>query len=371
MFVACAGKFKIKEGQLESASPWPYHRGTETSVGAYHSSDFTGKLIQAWKAKSSGKPNAPLTIYDNVLVYPDSRKRIRFFDVLTGRYLGKLKTKGPPQTAVSISDSKAFLALAPRRNRVEGYDLTRGKRLWKRPIKDASFGSIIVNDRLIIGSGEGLVVAVDLDDGSELWRFEGEGKFVAPPSYLDNRVYQPSDKGILYALSATDGEELYRVILDGPLVNSVAVGELVFVADMIGTVYGIDPLSGDVKWRRKLNADIWTAPAVKDGRVFVAHSGAELVALDAVSGKILWRSRINQVLKASPLVLGDVVIVGTMGGKLITFHVENGEVIDQVELKGAIAYPPVTDGNRVMVATQAGEIVCYGEANEEYSTSDK
>jgi len=325
---------------------------------------FNGKLDIIWERKRGEKPAGPLSVYHGSLVYPGTKNKIRFYDDLTGKEQGYIKSHGAAQTGVAVHDSLAIFATSPRKSWLRCVNLRSGKQLWKRHIKDASAGSIIVGNKLIIGSTDGRLTAYRPEDGSLIWTFEAEGGFVAPPSFANGRVFQPCDNGTLYVISPTDGSELYRVKVDGPMVSAVAVSTMVYATDMFGQIYGIDPEDGRIVWDNQLNGPIWTTPAVSDGRILVGHSGGELVVLDAADGQILWQFDAGEVVRASATVVGGYVLVGTMGGNLFSLDAADGRLIEQRQLNGAVAWPPVADGDRVYVATESGMIICFGQKDE-------
>jgi outer membrane protein assembly factor BamB len=371
LLVACASKYHLNDEDLRYPSPWPFHHGDLAAQGAVGTGEFSGQLQILWERRVSGKPVGPLTIYYDVLVYPGAKYRIKFFDTDSGEYLGYLKSRGFPQTGVVIRDSLAFFATAPPRNRLCCVNLRNGKTLWKLPIKDATAGSIIVENNLIVSTTNGVLTAYRLEDGHQLWRLECKNGYAAPPAYRDGKIFQPDDAGILHVVSFQDGTELYQVEVAGPMMSAVAVSDMILAADMRGNVYAIDADSGDIVWTTALNGPVWTTPAVADGRVFVGHSGGGLAALEEKSGRLLWRFDAGEVIKASPIVVGDYVVVGTLGGKLFALRAADGELLEQIQLDGAIAFPPVTDGTRVYVATESGKITCLGWNDEHNSSTDQ
>lgn len=368
---SCGRKYKLHRDEISSEGIWPYIHGGLAARGAVGSREFNGQLNVIWEASTRGKPAGPLALYNNTLLFPETRKRIDFYDFYTGRFRGRVKTKGVAQSGVVVQDSLAFFAVSPRRNRLYGLNLLRRKTLWDRPLREAQAGPIIVDNRLLVSSGAGVLNAYSPDDGSQSWQFEADSKLSASASYADNRLFQPADKGVLYALSAETGHELYRVELKGPIVSVVAVDEFVYVADVLGNVYALEPSDGSIVWQRKLSGPIWTSPAVADGRVFIGHSGGEVIALDAAKGTELWRYRAVDVIKASPVVLGRFLVVATLRGRVLVLRVEDGTLVSEAEVDGPIEYSPVTDGKRLIVVTQTGKLVCYGEDNEQPSLADQ
>ena len=363
--VGCSSGYKFSAAQFERPSAWPYYHGSVEATGAVPAGTFSGKLDVIWEKGEPGKSSGPLTLHHGVLAWPSAKRRIKFFDAETGEYAGKLKGKAASPSGLVLADSVGCFAVEPSRNYLACFDLSRGKELWKRPLSDASRGSILVGNRLLIGSASGQLTAFDLDDGSKVWSFSAEDRFEAPPAFGHGIVFQPGGGGVLYAVSPDDGAELYRVELDGPLVSAVAVSDLVIAADMLGHVYGIVPADGSIAWRVKVGGPVWTSPAVSDGRAFIGHSGGELVALDVSDGHILWRFQAVEVVRASAIVVGSWVVAGTMGGQVFCLRAADGQVVDKRRLEGGITEAPVSDGDRVYVATESGRIVCLGDRNEQ------
>jgi outer membrane protein assembly factor BamB len=363
----CAHRFRLTDEQLARESAWPFHRGTIGGQGFSEGDGFSGHLNILWEQGSSEKPGGPLTLSHGVLIFPGSKRRIRFYDAAAGDYLGHWQAKRAAQTGLTLVDSLAYFGTSPPTDRLDCIDLTRRDRIWRRRLKDVAAGTIIVNDRLIAASSTGLLRAYDAHDGDLLWSLQVEGRLVAGPTSDGELIFQPVANGVLLAVSANDGSELFRVDLAEPLAASAAVADLVYVTSVHGKLFAVSPDDGRIVWQVSLGGDAWTAPAVAQGRLFVGLSNGALVALDARTGEELWRYLTLEVIKASATAVGKFVVVGTMGGKLYCLNAADGSVTDQRQLRGAIAVPPITDGSWIFVATEQGEITCFGDAHEEVS----
>ncbi|MDH3891490.1 MAG: PQQ-binding-like beta-propeller repeat protein [candidate division Zixibacteria bacterium] len=367
----CSRRFHLTEEQMAVESVWPFHRGALRGQGFSEGAGFNGELNVIWERGSSEKPAGPLTLSHGVLIVPGSKRKIRFYDAMGGDYLGHWQAKRAAQTGLALVDSLAYFGTAPPVERLDCIDLTRRDRIWRRRLKDAAAGTIILNDRLIAASSDGLLRAYNAYNGDLLWSLKVEGRLVAGPTSDGDRIYQPVANGILLAVAAKDGRELFRVDLAQPLAASVAIADLVYVTSVHGDLFAVSPDDGHVVWQVSLGGEAWTAPAVAEGRLFVGLSSGALVALDAQTGQELWRHVTVEVVKASATVVGKFVVVGTMGGNLFCLNVADGTITAQRQLKGAVAVPPISDGSRILVATEQGEIACFGEAHEEVSRLDQ
>ncbi len=365
--IGCSRRFRLSDEQLALPSAWPFHRGSIQGLGSVESDSFSGRLNILWEKRIGDKPAGPLTISHGTLIYPGSRRKVRFFGQVGGDYLGHWRAKRSVQTGLVMLDSLAYYGTSLPYERLCCIDLIHRRRVWRQRVKDAAAGTIIIDDRLIVASSSGLLQAFDAYDGNLLWSLEVEGRLVAGPTCDAEKVYQPVDNGTLLAVAVEDGQELFRVELPEPLAASVAVDDMIYVSGVHGTVFALDSDDGHVVWQTSLGGDAWTAPTVLDGRLFVGLSSGELVALQSTTGEELWRFQTVEVVRASATAIGKFVVVGTMGGKLFCLDAATGTVADQRQMDGAIAVPPVSDGRRLFVATDEGEITCFGDEHEEIS----
>jgi outer membrane protein assembly factor BamB len=360
----CANRGSLRGEFYTKPTTWPYARGNAAATGALDNAGFSGRLTLLWEVSVPDKPAGPLTIYHDALMFAGTKKRLRVYDLSSGKKLMQYKLGGVPQTGIVMEDSLSFYAIGPPRDRLHCVDLARRKRLWSQPVKDASAGSIIVSNRLIIGSADGTVASYDLRSGKEVWSRSLDGKCVAPASYADGTVFQATDRDFLYGLSVVDGKERFHVSLKGPVEAAAAVDQFVYVTDVLGDIYSISADSGRIVWEVRLEGPLWTSPAVSGDRLVAAHSGGEVVALDRTDGKRLWSYSTVDVVAASPLIVGEYVVAGTMSGTLVVLKLSDGTLVSKVQLSSAVAQAPVTDGRRIVVATEDGKIRCYGDRND-------
>jgi len=364
---SCANRYRMNRGVLSQPSYWPIPRADIAATGSISSSGYSGKLDTLWQGRINDRPVGSLALAHGQLVIPGSRKRLWFFDCGSGQRLGKLKVSGIPQGGLTLVDSLAYLTLAYPRNRLLCLDLIHRQGRWQARVKDGGFGPIIVGNRLITSSSDGVVTAHDPKVGKQLWKYQTTGRLLGPVSAGDGRLFVGSDDGSLFAISESDGTELYRVNLRSPIVSAAAIAEYIYVADIKGHLNALSPVDGTVAWQVSLPSSTWAAPTISDGRVFAACRNGDVVALDAATGRELWRYAAIDVVKGSPIVVGKYVVVGTMTGRLLTLSTETGEVAGQTKIPGAIVWSPVSDGSRIYVATQTGRVFCFGDLHEQRS----
>ena len=141
----------------------------------------------------------------------------------------------------------------------------------------------------------GAVVCLDRDSGSIIWR---------------RRLVPYGGSHVLYAKSL-----LY--------------------AKTPHTLYCLEPDTGQLVWKfSPAGAEgetMYSAPSVRDGRLFIGDRQGYLHALDAHTGRPLWRvltSRaLNHGVNGPPLIQRDRVLVATNAGRLLSIEAETGAIV--------------------------------------------
>ncbi|MBW2278175.1 MAG: PQQ-like beta-propeller repeat protein [Deltaproteobacteria bacterium] len=198
-----------------------------------------------------------------------------------------------------------------------------------------------------MASSDNQLSAVDLDDGSLVWRFPDRTRFHLPP--------------------AIDGETL---IVPGGRPGKTD-----------GRMYSLDAFSGELKWETPLDGGALTAAITAEQTVMVpVRSGRkyDLVSLDSTTGEQLWRIPCRGWAETCALMaLDDSFIVNAAGGTLRCLGARDGQtrwttvlgpscsddvpINLRVSLRGGVLFVPadtiymVRPGDGYVVHTLGGE----------------
>lgn len=144
-----------------------------------------------------------------------------------------------------------------------------------------------------------------------------------------NVVTVASSDGVVAAIDARTGGDVWRVALAEPL--SAGVGSDGKAAAVVSRSSALIVLeAGHERWRQSLPTQVFTAPLVAGGRVFVLSADRSIAAYDLATGRKLW----SQQRAGDPLVLrqagvllavGDTLVVG-FSGRLVGLNPDNGSV---------------------------------------------
>ncbi len=138
-----------------------------------------------------------------------------------------------------------------------------------------------------------------------------------------------SADGTVAAIDARTGGDIWRLALAEPLSAGVGSdGKLAAVVARSNALVAID--AGRERWRQPMAAQVFTAPLVAGGRVFVLSSDRTVTAFDAATGRRLWtqqRPGEALVLRQAGVLraVGDTLVVG-LSGRLAGLNPDNGSV---------------------------------------------
>ena len=190
----------------------------------------------------------------------------------------------------------------------------------------------------------------------------GEVEFPLEVNVQGSTVSLASANGTVMALDARTGREFWRTSVGAPL--SAGVGSDGKVTAVVTTGNELVALDGGKEiWRQKLTAQVFTAPFVAGGRVFLLAADRAVLAFDGASGRRIWtqpRPGEPLVLRQSGLLMavGDTLIAG-LSGRMVGINPGNGTV----RWEAPIAAPRGTNDVERLVdlvggVSRVGDVVC-------------
>jgi outer membrane protein assembly factor BamB len=237
----------------------------------------------------------------------------------------------------------------------------------KSPDPESSFTTwpVAKNGVVYASSGPG-VIAVDARTGARRWFVAPEeGQTQVAPALEGGSLQIPLPFGRILALAVDSGKELWRFQADDDLDASptLADGRLYFGSTFGKQFYSVDASSGRLAWTVS-TGDFYadSVPAVSQGMVVfsIQHSETSkvnLLALAADTGAELWRVE-QEEANSSPSILGSSVVFG--GGDFFAYALDlkTGQEIwkSPVEDKFGVRNMPAIAFGDVFLADRIGNI---------------
>lgn len=129
---------------------------------------------------------------------------------------------------------------------------------------------------------------------------------------VEGRAYVASSGGVVAAIDVQSGADVWRTQLNGTLSAGVGSdGRYTAVVTRTNELVTLE--GGRVLWRQDLKALTLTAPLVAGARVFALSADHTLNAFDAATGKKIWQ----QQKTGEALVLGQAGLLTAVGDTLV------------------------------------------------------
>lgn len=218
------------------------------------------------------------------------------------------------------------------------------------------------------------------------WKTDiGEGgstrmPLTARPVVADGRIFALDTDNRLSAYSIKDGAQQWKMDARKPgekepvIAGGIAFsGGVLYVSAGFDEIIAVNPATGDVYWRAKIDSPSRAAPTIEGGRVFVVTQTNTLSALDAKTGAALWdysgmEGSASLVSGASPAAEAGLVVPAFTSGEIYALRVENGSLAwsdnlaSMLRLGGLggisdISGYPVIDKGLVFAISYAGRMV--------------
>lgn len=274
---------------------------------------------------------------------------------------------------------------------------------------------LITDDLILIGTdhncvpdGIGHLYAFERSTGKVRWKYQTTS---VPTDILrvGQSVYFGSFQDNWYALNLRDGSLLWKFSTGAAnescdmIKAPVADDRHLYVAGLDGIVYSLEAQSGRVVWKRKLPAVPSTGLALKDKMLFVGAGNNRIYRLNAETGttvaelpieavpfgritltadalllfldnrsersgyvvtidpdlkKIRWRQSSANWRSERPHAWGQLVVAGNCRGEVAAFRASDGAPQWQLNLKGCISSIGSSE-QRMFVGVQEGTLYAY------------
>jgi outer membrane protein assembly factor BamB len=265
---------------------------------------------------------------------------------------------------------------------VRCWDVDTGEQLWKQPayfniayttmassadgkiytsVCDQSAG-IRTGGLAMPGQGFG---CFDAYTGTLLWRLDFS---ISTPMLAYGHLYYISG-GRLWCIGGDPADWNHGFIgnVDNP---RVAVGQSV---------------PSDIsypKWEYQTGGDVYSSPAVVDGKVYVGSTDMDWYCLDAYTGDLIWNFTVGHYVRSSAAVSGGKVFTGADDGYFYALNADTGEQVWKTSAGGfyphLLAAPeaearssPIVIGSRIYCGALDGKLYCLttsGDVDWTYST---
>lgn len=235
------------------------------------------------------------------------------------------------------------------------------------------------NGKVLFGSSDGFLYALDEATGKLAWSFQTNGEIHSSPAVDNGQVYVVSRDGFIYSINEKDGklkskfdfgaDVAYPNGWDYFLSSPVIADGKVYVGSGNGNVYA---LSNALKliWKFDTGSRIRTSPVVSDDKVFVSSFNGYTYGLNKSTGKELWRFAAEGVqlnfkdvgydrtsILGSPSLHNKTLIFGARDGFFYGLDTDTGKLLWKNDHEGSWVLATAIDGTGAYAASGSSRFV--------------
>jgi outer membrane protein assembly factor BamB len=218
-----------------------------------------------------------------------------------------------------------------------------------------------------------------------LWHINTHALIEFPPAIADGVAYLVNKYGNVYAVRLKDKKILWtRIVrkrLHGAPIDVTGPAYYngdVYVAEIGGALIALNAKTGDVDWKRDLNAHLESSPLIVGNKLYIGTDSSQVVAIDADNGHKVWEYKANAAIKASPSFHQGLVYVGNYQSGMLALSAKTGKVVwrtnttKEVGGKGGFYSSPAIAFGHVFAARDDGVVFAFdrksGKVDWSFST---
>jgi outer membrane protein assembly factor BamB len=307
-----------------------------------------------WTSRAGRRFTSPLELRDNTLYGGSVDRKVYAVDVRSGDVRWSARLSGMVVGGVLLAGDTVYAGTSRPEGRVYALQRSTGKQIWRRSTNPIGAPLALISGILVAQTQRGEVLGLDPASGRIRWhRRTGVSRVAVAPAGPGALLAATTDS--LFRLSTVDGKitqraaspgtivspwvtyngglvagttdsqvvlldpatvkQKWTVRVDAPVLNSPAVlGDTLFLASRMGTVYRIDP--GPNPRPRQIAALDWpvTTPlTIVNGRILLGGADGTIRSL-RTDGSEVWRVRIWRPVELGPVPVPDgLIAVGGNG----------------------------------------------------------
>ena len=352
----------------QSATEWPVYRGDHGLRGV--ASEAVGDvLVRRWTYRAERAITGSVVVRDG-RVYASSRDgHLHVINLADGAPLQRWPLAAGAAASVAIHDQVAVVTLV--RGVVQAISLEDGRELWRTSAEDAIKGAVNiwpgtkeVPPLVVFCSDDFSAYAHDLISGERRWTVETGNFLYGGPAIANNTAIFGGCDSFLYVVDLATGVQEGGVATPSYMQSSPAVDwPLAFAGtgdQTSGEFIAADLVTGEILWRYGEDGGPYVAiPAVDDAVVVFGAQDMILHCLDRTTGEVRWTFVGDDSIDAAPTIAGNRVVACADNGIVYLIDLTTGRELARFDCGSPITGGAAVAGGLVLVGTRNGTLHAF------------
>lgn len=260
-------------------------------------------------------------------------------------------------------DERATVVIGDLDGLVLALDLEDGRPLWSFEIKFGYACSVAYHEgHFFVGNLDGKFICLD-SKGNLQWEYQAGSQVDGSATFYDDLVLFTSQDSYLYALNRHTGELAWSVAGGDQLRCAPTIHQSqVFLAGCDAILHGIRLDDQSSSMEIEIESPTGSTPAVMGNVLYFGTMQAGFKAVDVGTQEVIWtfdNDRQSLEFAGNAAVTPEVIVVGEKSRRVWGLHPETGEVVWQQTVSSAVETSPVVVGNVVYVASKDGRLWAF------------
>lgn len=303
----------------------------------------------------------------------DGNGDVRSYQAANGRSAWRQKLK--VSVAAGVGGGGGKILIGSQQGEVIALDENNGDILWRQRLSSEVLAPPKADANVVVvRTADGRVTGLSADAGKVLWNYQRSVPLlslrgVSAPEIVGDRALAGYDNGKLVALSLTDGKVIWEKSVAVPrgrtelerLVDIDAdlqiIDDTVYAAAYQGNLAAMSIETGDKLWEREISSKNGFDAAMGEA-VYITDDESYVWAIQDGSGDSLWRqTRLLRRNVTAPAIVGDYIVVGDLEGYLHWIARSDGRFVARQELTDEpITSQPVVANGILYVMSSDGRL---------------
>jgi outer membrane protein assembly factor BamB len=300
-------------------------------------------------------------------------------DLSTGALAWEVEIEDENEDEVHFSGGPGLgissVILGTNNGEIIALNIDNGTTLWKTSVSSEVLSvPVVANNIVILRTTDGSVIALNEKTGQKIWSYEHNVpaltvRGTGAPLIIEDTLIEGYDNGKLMALRLEDGKYVWESSVTIPKgrseverlvdidVDPIEARGVIYSASYNGGSAAVSILDGDVLWRNEAVSS-HTGLSQDEQYLYISNSEGHVLQLDKRTGASLWEQKELHGRKlTSPVVYQGYVVVGDIEGYVHWLSSTDGRQLGRIQVAGdAIDAKPIIVGDTVYIYAKDGTL---------------
>jgi outer membrane protein assembly factor BamB len=282
---------------------------------------------QVWSARAGRRFTTPVAMRENTIYGGSVDRKVYAVDLRNGDVIWSARLSGIVTGGVLVAGDTVYAATSRPEGRVSALRRKTGKQIWRRSVGPVGAPLALIENVLIAQTQRGEVQALNPATGQLRWRRRtGVARVAAMPAGAGGVLIATTDS--LLRLSIADGKITHRAVSPGTIVSPwIPFGGGLIAGTTDSQVVSIDPSTLRQRWTVQVDAPVLGAPALLGDTLFLASRMGTVYRIDPGPNPVPRQiAALDWPVTAPVTVVKQSIVLGGADGTIRALRTDGSEV---------------------------------------------